>query len=403
MQRVDYFLGIPLCFLATLWISLKRLLSPSPELPLARKILFIELSEMGSAIIAYQALLEASQQVGRENIYFLIFESNKESVEILNLLPPENIITIKSDSLLNFAISSLSTVIKLRRLQLSAVLDLELFSRCTALLSFLSGAPVRVGFHNFTEEGLYRGELHNRKVLYNPLQHMAQNFLALFYALNDTSREIPLLKRIIALPSYGDRSYQPKALEKEKAFRLLNDLGYPGKSEARLFIINPDPGALPLRGWPLQHYAELAARLLNQSDGNYVAVVGLSSSESYYQGIARTCQNKRLLNLTGKTSNLRELLAVLLESQCFITNDSGPAHMAAFLSISSITLFGPESPVRYKPLSHNSVALCAGLSCSPCVSAANHRRSACDNNVCMQSISVDEVFSRVLDLSSRSA
>ena len=61
----------------------------------------------------------------------------------------------------------------MRALQLDAVLDLELFARVSAILAGLSGARIRVGFHRFTQEGLYRGDLMNRPVLYNPYQHIA--------------------------------------------------------------------------------------------------------------------------------------------------------------------------------------------------------------------------------------
>jgi hypothetical protein len=51
----------------------------------------------------------------------------------------------------------------------------------------------------------------------------------------------------------------------------------------------------------------------------------------------------------------------------------------------------------YRPLG-NSTALYAGLACSPCVSASNHRKSACNDNVCMRAISVEQVFKAVDDV-----
>jgi hypothetical protein len=57
-------------------------------------------------------------------------------------------------------------------------------------------------------------------------------------------------------------------------------------------------------------------------------------------------------------------------------------------------LFGPETPLLYRPLGP-SRAIYAGLACSPCVSAHNHRKTACTDNVCMQAIAVDEVYAAV--------
>jgi hypothetical protein len=57
-------------------------------------------------------------------------------------------------------------------------------------------------------------------------------------------------------------------------------------------------------------------------------------------------------------------------------------------------LFGPETPALYGSIG-NSIAITANLACSPCVSAANHRKTPCQDNVCMQKISVAEVLDKV--------
>jgi hypothetical protein len=62
--------------------------------------------------------------------------------------------------------------------------------------------------------------------------------------------------------------------------------------------------------------------------------------------------------------------------------------------IPSFVLFGPETPALYGSLG-NSTPIFAGLACSPCVSAANHRKTACNKPVCLDAISVDEVFGKL--------
>src|SRR5207248_1942510 len=64
-------------------------------------------------------------------------------------------------------------------------------------------------------------------------------------------------------------------------------------------------------------------------------------------------------------------------------------------AIDCLVLFGPETPALYRPLGKNIHVLWAGLACSPCVSAFNHRISTCNDNVCMQSISVEQVFAKL--------
>jgi hypothetical protein len=57
-------------------------------------------------------------------------------------------------------------------------------------------------------------------------------------------------------------------------------------------------------------------------------------------------------------------------------------------------LFGPETPALYGSIG-NSIAITANLACSPCVSAANHRKTPCQDNVCMQAITVAQVLEKV--------
>jgi len=81
-----------------------------------------------------------------------------------------------------------------------------------------------------------------------------------------------------------------------------------------------------------------------------------------------------------------------------VTNDSGPGHFASMTRIDTVVLFGPETPALYGPLGPNTHTIWAGLACSPCINPFNHRISPCTNNVCMQSISVPQVFGQVMEL-----
>src|SRR6266540_995962 len=84
-----------------------------------------------------------------------------------------------------------------------------------------------------------------------------------------------------------------------------------------------------------------------------------------------------------------------MRSAILVTNDSGPAHFASMTPIRVVTLFGPETPALFAARSPNATALWAGIACSPCVNAYNNRQSVCRNNVCMQAITVYDVFKEV--------
>ena len=103
---------------------------------------------------------------------------------------------------------------------------------------------------------------------------------------------------------------------------------------------------------------------------------------------------KRRMNLSSlliDKVNCVHVVFATFDASAIVTNDSGPAHFAAATLLPTIVLFGPETPKLYQPLG-SSQAIYAGLACSPCVGAHNHRKTACTDNVCMRAISVEQVY-----------
>jgi ADP-heptose:LPS heptosyltransferase len=199
MRKVDYFAGIPLCLVATLWVRIAGCLRGwlwRDKVSLPKKVLFVELSEMGSAILVDPAMRKM-QRDGEAELYFLIFKSNAVSLRLLNTVPESHVFTINEDGLLNIARDSLRFLFWARRCQIDTVIDLELFSRYSALLTGLSGAVRRVGFHAFHNEGLYRGAMLTHRVMYNPHQHIAKNFIALVNAVLAKKTEHPFSKTVV--------------------------------------------------------------------------------------------------------------------------------------------------------------------------------------------------------------
>jgi ADP-heptose:LPS heptosyltransferase len=194
MRAIDHWVGVPLCALVSPFVALadrlRRAFRGAPAH--VRKVLFIELSEMGSAIIVDPAMREA-QARGAE-IFFLIFRSNRASLTLLNTVPAENVFTIDASSVLTLVRDTLKFLVQARVRQIDTVIDLELFSRFTALLTGLCGAQRRVGYHIFHGEGLWRGNMLTHKVHYNPHIHIAKNFLSLVHAAFATTEESPFSK-----------------------------------------------------------------------------------------------------------------------------------------------------------------------------------------------------------------
>jgi ADP-heptose:LPS heptosyltransferase len=265
------------------------------------------------------------------------------------------------------------------------VVDLELFSRFTGLLTGLSGANRRIGFHRFYGEGLYRGDMLTHRVAYNPHIHIAKNFIALVDSLLSAVPTVPYSKTVIddqqlIVPV---RSLNASACDKVKAqIKAL---------VSRLLMVCPSVSEkIPQRRWMPERYLELIQQILATHDDVLVLIMGASSERAEAEELAAQCASDRCITLAGCTT-ITDLRALYSLAVAMVTNDSGPAHFAAASGLPTIVLFGPETPNLYRPLG-NAIVIYAGLACSPCVSANNHRKSACDDNVCMRAISVEQVF-----------
>src|SRR5476651_1608303 len=181
MRRIDRRVGVPLCALGTVLLQLWWLIWPTKARPV-RAVLFVELSEMGSTVLATPAMRKAQQKLNAE-LYFVSFRRVGGSLDLLGTVPRANVFTLRDDSLWHLALDTLAFLIWTRRKNIDTVIDLELFSRFTALLTGFSGADRRVGFHRIYNEGLYRGGMLSHRVAYNPHIHIAKNFIAMVDAL----------------------------------------------------------------------------------------------------------------------------------------------------------------------------------------------------------------------------
>ena len=120
---------------------------------------------------------------------------------------------------------------------LDTVVDLELFSRFTALLTGFAGANRRVGFHRFHNEGLYRGEMLTHRVAYNPHIHVAKNFIALVDALLATKPEVPYSKTVIGDDEIAAPVIRPPAGAREAMLaRLKADTGFDPATQRMVLV-----------------------------------------------------------------------------------------------------------------------------------------------------------------------
>jgi ADP-heptose:LPS heptosyltransferase len=392
MRKIDYYAGVPLCLLVSATLKVGRLFRSWRRVT-PKKVLFVELSEMGSAILVDPAMRK--MQCEGAELYFVIFSKNAPSLRLLGTVPEENVFRINESGLVPLALTTLKFLWWTRKQGIDTVIDLELFSRYSALLTGLSGAANRIGYHAFHNEGLYRGDMLTHKVAYNPHMHIAKNFIALVNTALSDKEELPYSKSLIAdreivlqKVSFSDEELAPMQQ------RVRED--YPGydPQQHRLVLINPNASELLVqRRWMPERYSSLMQRILADYPDVLVLITGAPTEREEAEGLKQAVASDRCINFAGRVK-FSELTRLYSIATLMVSNDSGPGHFSAVTEMPTFVLFGPETPALYGSLG-NSTPIYAGLACSPCVSAANHRKTPCVDNVCLQVITVEQVFDTV--------
>lgn len=390
-RAVDRFVGVPACGA----LSLLHQIGPQPAVPSPpRRILVILLSEMGSLVLAQPMFVRLKERYPGAEIYALLFAKNREVLDLLRVIPRENVLTLDDRSLGGFAADSLRILRILRSLKLDVVIDCELFARVSSVFSGLSGAALRVGFHRHTQEGLYRGSFINRPVLYNPYRHLSLQFLTLVGAIE--SHTSPVGKDAAAV---GCEPPPMLGFPKEELHQAVAKLhaDFPTIKDKDLVLVYPSGGLLPIRAWPLEYYYRLCASLLQE--GYAVGVIGLPADKPIGRAVTDHCRSPYCVDLTGYTDSVRHLLALFHRAALLITNDGGPGQFAALTSVPTIILFGPETPLLYGSMAGSAFCFHRQLPCSPCLTAYNHRMSPCDgDNQCLKQITPELVLAKAREM-----
>ncbi len=344
LQRwIDRWVGIPLCAAVSLMDALakplrsfwsSRAATQADQKP--RAIVVILLSEMGSLVLAHDMFERIAKRYPDAQLHALLFGKNREILDLMGVVKPKHVHTIDDSSLMALLASLVQAIGALRRAHVDVAIDCEMFSRISSLLSYFSGASVRVGFHRHTQEGLYRGSHINRRVPYNPYHHISAQFLTLARAIDSSA--VPASKQAIVLSGKPPPQVQlDPALLPGITQRLSND--YPAITGKPLVLVYPGGGILPIRAWPLESYTTLCEGLV--LDGCAVAVIGLKDDKALAQQLVANV--KAIIDLTGYTRSIAELLALFHVARLLVTNDGGPGQFAALTPIWTLMLFGPET------------------------------------------------------------
>jgi ADP-heptose:LPS heptosyltransferase len=351
---------------------------------------------MGSVVLAGPMFAALRQRYPGVTVHVLQLKKNQEVAKLLGLAQPEHLHSLDDSAGLGLLADIWRVSKAMRALPLDAVIDCELFSRISSLMSYMSGARLRVGFTPHTQEGLYRGSFINRAIPYNPYQHITKQFLSLVDALEGQTMPRNKAAPIRDLPADTGLTVPFTAVELTSyQQKLISDR--PTLASRKVVLLYAGGGLLPERAWPASHYAQVARGLCDA--GHAVGLIGLRDDAALAHDLCQQVGHEACVDLTGYTRSIRELLMLFHAADLLITNDGGPGHFASLTPIRTMVFFGPETGRLYGPLGPRARVLESGIACSPCLSAYNHRLTFCDgDNQCLKRLQPLPVLREALQI-----
>ena len=308
-------------------------------------------------------------------LLFLPLNQIKKCVNYFGLA--DNIKVINTDSFASFSFSLIKIIFQIRARNYDIAIDMEFFSKFSMIVSYLSGSPVRVGY--FMTE-LWREALITNHVYYNVYRHATENFLALANSIGIDESE----SKLLSSPKISE-----KAKEWSKTFVDMSN---------KLILINVNASELSeLRRWPKENFVSLIDMIIEEYNPKII-FIGTEREKDYTDSVIESLNNRsKIINLAGKIT-LEQLSSLFAVCNLFITNDSGPLHLAVSVGSSTISFFGPETPVLFGPLGEQHKVLYKNLYCSPCLNVYNTKTTKCKDAKCLTFISVEEVYEAVKNI-----
>ncbi|MGB9181739.1 MAG: lipopolysaccharide heptosyltransferase II [Pyrinomonadaceae bacterium] len=250
-----------------------------------------------------------------------------------------------------------------------------------AVIASLARVPLRVGYGTDGRRALLTHAL--------ALPHWRVERHEVFYYLNIISEletllygESQILSRepIFALQVSDER--------RARARELLREAG--AHEERPMVALCPGSTNSRAKRWPADRYAAVADKFI-ESAGADVLLIGAADELEVSLEVKAQMRHQPIV-LTGRTS-LDEVVAILSLASLLITNDTGPAHIAAALERPTLVIFGPTDPTTTRPFSKSAEIIRQPPECAPCM-----LRDCPIDHRCMTAISPAVVFTRALAL-----
>jgi heptosyltransferase-3 len=325
-----------------------------------RNILIIKLRYIGDVLLATPTMRAIKAAWSDVRVTMMV---NRGTEDVLSGNPDvDEIVVLDKGSLA----AQWRLIVGLRRRGFDTVIDLTDGDR-SAFLSWISGAPVRIGFN---DEHRWRGRCYTQVVHPAPgVQHRID-------------RDLEALKPMSIQTGSKDPQLWLTPEEENSADQLLDQLGVQ-RSQS---IVILQPGARYwFKAWPPERFAELADHLTSQY-GSQVLIGGSYQDIDLAQQIQQMAKSSPVI-MAGRTT-IKQFAAIAKKSALFVGSDSGAMHIAAAVGTPMVALFGPSNPDEWGPRGGEVEVIYKGLDCRICF----HPTCLRGEQNCMQLITIDEVL-----------
>lgn len=344
-------------------------------------IVVCKFSGWGSLVTIIPLLDALKNRFPKSDIILLTHNKNEELTKILPQVT-KTILFSKTD-IANFLRSPLSFWKKIRMLRMvkpGIFIDLQIHTHqsLSMLLSLSSGAPIRVGLKSTPNRARDRFLTHS--IYFNRHQPLATVF-----------RQVG---NLLGLGPLTQSPRIPMIFSSKEQERVLDKFDLPDPRR-RLLMINPNASSLSHeRRWPKTHFITVLESFFRKFPETNVLLTGSLGEYKYNQPIFEffSASGRSIRNVAGQLT-LQETSALLKKASLFLTNDSGPLHLALALGTPTVAMFGPTHPdlVLYRPDPPKCIFLYEPIYCSPCLHHTPTPPCAGDNK-CIQAIAPDSVF-----------
>ncbi len=395
LQRARYadnWGGLVICGLLFAWSRARSLLGGPAQPPLRattppvpgaprlqpRRILAIKFYGLGNVVMLLPVLGALRRAYPDAEIDFLTMRENQALLERSGAA--NRVIPVEVTGLSGLVRSLWRAVHVVRGREYDLVIDFEQFVKLSAILAFLSGAPERIGFNT---DGQRRGWLFTTRVVYTDSEHMSGIFMRLLRPLEIDTRPAPL-------------SFVTKSEDNARVDALLSQHGI-APDHFPIIAVHVGSGPnfyrIPLKRWPLDHFAQLCDALIEGS-GAAIVFTGKGDEERALIHKVMGLMKHEAINVCDQL-RIMELVTFLKRCHLSVANDTSVMHLAAAVRTPVAAFFGPTAPVHYGPGNPEDLVFYKDLFCSPCLTNYNLKVSRCADPVCIRTITVEDVLQRI--------